>query len=218
MPDIESSTGWSKNTKPTPPLPHKGCMSVFDALEQVEKTTIESKNHLPFSQLWNKHFQRWVIIFESNGSLYPPTQLCTEQAIMFMLIPNTLHKLLTAMGGITAQRFPNVIVLSHNVRGYSSKQSSSKKDHIIRILKAFIDTPSILFTQETWSDNDTNLEIENILFFSHGAQPNNCTKGGVGIVLPPLAIQAWKLAGQPEPIPYGKIAAATQIMALELQF
>ncbi len=83
---------------------------------------------------------------------------------MFMLIPNTLHKLLTAMGGITAQRFPNVIVLSHNVKGYSSKQSSSKKDHIIRILKAFIDTPSILSTQETWSDNDPNLELDNKLF------------------------------------------------------
>jgi hypothetical protein len=95
------------------------------------------------------------------------------------------------MGGITTPRFPNVILPSHNVRGYSSKH------HIIRILKAFSDTPSILFTKEMWPNNNgTNLGIDNILFFSHGIQPNNCTKGGVGIVLSPLAIQVWKLAGQ----------------------
>jgi hypothetical protein len=104
------------------------------------------------------------------------------------------------------------------VRGYSSEHSSSKKDHIVRILKTFSDTPSILFTQETWSDNDTDLEIDNTIFFSHGAQPNNRTRGGVGIVLSPLAVQAWKLAGQPEPIRPGKIAGATRIMAIELHF
>jgi hypothetical protein len=74
------------------------------------------------------------------------------------------------MGGIAALRFPNVILLSQNVRGYSSKQSSSKKDHILRILRTFSDTPSILFTQETWPDNDQNLELDNTLFFSHMAQ------------------------------------------------
>jgi hypothetical protein len=74
---------------------------------------------------------------------------------MCIILPKALHKLLTdgadnndgrqpkhptAMGGITTLRFPNVILLSHNVRGYSGEQSSSKKDHIIRILKTFRDT------------------------------------------------------------------------------
>jgi hypothetical protein len=109
-------------------------------------------------------------------------------------------------------------LLSQNIRGYSSEQSSSKKDHIVRILRTFSDTPSILFTQETWSDNNQNLELDNTLFFSHGATSNNRTKGGIGIVLSPLAVLAWKLAGQPEPIHPGKIAGATRIMAIELHF
>jgi exonuclease III len=151
---------------------------------------------------------------------------------MCIVLPKTLQKLSadgadnngkrprhpTATGCITAPRFPNVLLLSQNVRGYSSEQSSSKKDHIVRILKTFSDTPSILFTQETWSDNDTDLEIDNVLFFSHGATPNNRTKGGVGIILSPLATLAWKLAGQPPPIRPGKIAGATRAMALELHF
>jgi hypothetical protein len=91
-------------------------------------------------------------------------------------------------------------------QSYSSEQSNSKKDHIVRILKSFSDTPSILFTQEIWSDNDTDLEIDNVLFLSHGAKSNNHTKGGVGIILSLLAILAWKLAGQPQPIRPGKIA------------
>ncbi len=123
-----------------------------------------------------------------------------------------------AMERITAPRFPNVILLSQNVRGYSSEQSSSKKDHILRILRTFSDTPSILFTQETWSDNDQDLEIDNTLFFSHGAISNNRTKGGVGIVRSPLAVQAWQLAGHPEPTRPGKIAGATRIIALTLHY
>jgi hypothetical protein len=68
-----------------------------------------------------------------------------------------------------------------------------------------------------WSDKDTDLEIDNVvLFLSHGAQSNNRTKGGVRIVLSPLAILAWKLAGQPESMRPGKIAGATQVMALKL--
>ena len=110
---------------------------------------------------------------------------------MCIVLPNALRKLSTdgadnnngrkpkhpqATGGITAPRFPNVILLSQNVRGYSSKQSSSKKDHIVRILRTFSDTPSILFPQETWPDNDQNWELDNTLFFSHGATSNNRTK------------------------------------------
>jgi hypothetical protein len=110
---------------------------------------------------------------------------------MCIILPNAFHNLSTdgadnnngrqpkhptAMGGITAPRFPNVILLLQNVRGYSSKQSSSKKDHIIRILRAFSNTPFILFMQETWSDNDQDLEIDNTLFFSHSATLNNRTK------------------------------------------
>jgi hypothetical protein len=64
----------------------------------------------------------------------------------------------------------------------------------------------------------TGHKINNVLFLSHGAQSSNCTKGGVGIVLSPLAILAWKLAGQPEPICPGKNAGATRVMALELHF
>jgi hypothetical protein len=103
-------------------------------------------------------------------------------------------------------------------RTYSSKQSSSKKDHIIQILKTFNNTPTILFTQETWSDNDQDLEIDSVLFFSHGTTSNNHTKGGIRIVLSPLAIVTWKLAGQLEPICPGKIAGATRVMALKLHF
>jgi hypothetical protein len=78
--------------------------------------------------------------------------------------------------------------------------------------------PSILFTQETWSNDDIDLEINNVLFFSHGAKTNNCTKGGVRIILSLLTVLAWKLAGQPLPIRPGKIAGATRIMALKLHF
>ena len=94
----------------------------------------------------------------------------------------------TAMGGITAPRFPSVIFILQNVRGYSSELSRSKKDHTVRILRTFSDTPSILFTQETWSDKDQDLEIDNTLFFSHGAKSNTRTKGGIGIILSPLAV------------------------------
>jgi hypothetical protein len=94
----------------------------------------------------------------------------------------------TAMGGITAPRFPSVIFISQNVRGYSSELSSSKKDHIVRILRTFSNTPSSLFTQETWSDNDQDLEIDRTLFFSHAAKSNTRTKGGIGIILSPLAV------------------------------
>jgi hypothetical protein len=124
----------------------------------------------------------------------------------------------TARGCITAPTFPYVILLSQNVRGYSSEQSSSKKDHIIRILNTFSNTPTILFTQEIWSDNDTDLTIDNTLFFSHGAKSNNRTKGGIGIILSPLAVQAWKVAGQPDPICPGKVVGATRIMVRELHF
>ena len=106
---------------------------------------------------------------------------------MCIILPNAFRKLSTdgannnngrqpmyptALRGITAPRFPNVILLPQNVRGYSSEWSSSKKDYIVRILKTFSNTPSILFTQEIWSDNDTDLEIDSALFFSHGAKSN----------------------------------------------
>jgi hypothetical protein len=105
---------------------------------------------------------------------------------MCIILPKALQELLadgagyngekpnhpTAMGCITAPRFPKVILISHNVRGYSSELSSSKKDHIIQILNTFAKTPTILFTQETWSDNDMDLTINNTLFFSHGAKSN----------------------------------------------
>jgi hypothetical protein len=55
-------------------------------------------------------------------------------------------------------------------------------------------------------------------FFSHGAKSNTCTKGGTVIILSPLVVQTWKLAGQPDPIQPGKIAGATRVMALELHF
>ena len=112
---------------------------------------------------------------------------------MCIVLPNALRKLSAdgadnnngrkpkhpqATGGITAPRFPNVILLSQNVRGYSSEQASSKKDHIVRILRTFSDTPSILFTQETWSDNDQNLELDNTLFFSHALHNENPGRGG----------------------------------------
>jgi hypothetical protein len=61
----------------------------------------------------------------------------------------------------TAPRFPNGILLSQNFRGYFSKESSSKKDHTVRNLRTFSDTPYILFTQETWSDNYIDFEIDN---------------------------------------------------------
>jgi hypothetical protein len=76
----------------------------------------------------------------------------------------------------------------------------------------------MLFTQETWSDDDIDLAIDNVLFFSHGAKANHRTKGGVGIILSLLAITALKLAGQPLPIRPGKIARATRVMALKLHF
>jgi hypothetical protein len=112
----------------------------------------------------------------------------------------------TATGGITVPRFPILIFITQNVSGYSSELSSSKKDHIVQILGTFRNTTSILFTQETWSDNNQDLEIDGTLFFSHGAKSNTRTKGGVGIILSPLAVQAWKLAGQPELICPGKKA------------
>ena len=123
---------------------------------------------------------------------------------MCIVLPNALRKLSAdgadnngkrpkhpkATGSITAPRFPNVILLTQNVRGYSGDESSSKKDHIVRILQTFSATPTILFTQETWSDNDIDIQIDNVLFFSHGAKSNTRTKGGIGIVLSPLAVQA----------------------------
>jgi hypothetical protein len=152
---------------------------------------------------------------------------------MCITLPNALRKLSAdrannngkrpkhpnATGSITTPRFLNVILLTHNVMGYSSKKSSSKKDHILRILQTFSDTPTILFTQETWSHNDIDIQINNTLFFSHGTKSNTSMKGGIRIVISPLVVQAWKLAGQQDPIGPGKIAGATQVMALgELHF
>jgi hypothetical protein len=89
---------------------------------------------------------------------------------------------------------------------------------MVRILRTFSDTPSILFTQGTWSDDNIDLEIDIVLFFSHGAKANNCTKGGVRIILSPLTVRVWKLAGQLLPIRPGKVEGATQVMALKLHF
>jgi hypothetical protein len=116
-----------------------------------------------------------------------------------------------------AQRIFNVIITTQNVQGWSSEWISSKKDHATHIIEQFGSTPTIFLTQETWSDNGTDQEIDNVLFFSHG-EPTNCVKGGVGIILSPSATAAWKLAGQPEPIRPGKVIGATRIMALELHF
>jgi hypothetical protein len=151
---------------------------------------------------------------------------------MCIVLPKALHKLLadrannngrkpnppTAMGCFTNPRFPNVILISQNIRGYSSETSSSKKDHIVWILNTFSETPTILFTQEMWSDNNTNLAIDNTLCFSHGAKSNNRTKGGIGIILSPLVVQAWKLSDQPDPICPETLAGSSQVMALECHF
>ena len=151
---------------------------------------------------------------------------------MCIVLPKTLTKLLSGNinnGGKlnphrrlkhkrrAAQRIFKVVITTQNVQGYSSEWTSSKKDHATRIIEQFGSTPTIFLTQETWSDNDTDQEIDNILFFSHG-EPTNRVKGGVGIILSPSATAAWKLAGQPEPIRPGKIIGATRIMALELHF
>jgi hypothetical protein len=117
-----------------------------------------------------------------------------------------------------AQRIFNIIITTQNVQGYSSEWTSSKKDHATRIIEQFKSTPTIYRTQETWSDNDTDQEIDNVLFFFSHGEPTNRVKGGVGIILSPSTTAAWKLAGQPELIRPGKIIGATRIMALELHF
>ena len=75
-------------------------------------------------------------------------------------------------------------IISHNVRGYSGKQSC-KKDHIAAWIKSR-KASTIYLTQETWESNDENTEVEGIIFTSN-EKKRECgdiqTKGGVGIVL-----------------------------------
>jgi hypothetical protein len=52
----ESSTGWSNNQHPTPRLLYNSNTSVFDALEPVETTAIESLNNLLFFAIVEQQF------------------------------------------------------------------------------------------------------------------------------------------------------------------
>jgi hypothetical protein len=120
----------------------------------------------------------------------------------------------TAMGSITVPRFPKVIFISQNVRGYSSELSSSKKDHIVRILdmthsathQPFY-SPKKCGQITTWTWQLTT-HSSSPMAPSPTPAPREASE----------SVQAWKLAGQPDPICPGKIAGATRIMVLELHF
>jgi hypothetical protein len=114
-------------------------------------------------------------------------------------------------------RFPSVTIITQNVRGYHGL-SSYKKDHIANYIEKRPEETIIILTQETWENNDTTTKLNNTLFFSHGDNADNREKGGVGIILSPKAVNAWKRAGQPDPIRPGKIVGNTRIMAMELHF
>ena len=120
------------------------------------------------------------------------------------------------------QQWKRIQILSFNVQGYGGGQRD-KKDLIRNWIKQHDRTPTIILTQETWENNDdTETDKDNgILFFSNGKKKddgNPHVRGGVGIVLSKTAEEAWKRAGQPEPIRGQTVAKTTRNVGLELQF
>ncbi len=141
----------------------------------------------PSSHSWSELCCQIIIISKFQGSSFAPKCISGKRKA-HNLFDSCLLLASKFANRNNGSNLTTANLLSQNIRGYSSEQSSSKKDHIVRILRTFSDTPSILFTQETWSDKDQDLEIDNTLFFSHGAKSNTCTKGGIGIILSPLAV------------------------------
>ena len=120
------------------------------------------------------------------------------------------------------QQWKRIQILSFNVQGYGGGQRD-KKDLIRNWIKQHDRTPTIILTQETWENNDdTETDKDNgILFFSNGKKKddgNPHVRGGVGIVLSKTAEEAWKRAGQPEPIRGQTVAKTTRNVGIELQF
>ena len=67
---------------------------------------------------------------------------------------------------INQPKWPNVNVVTYNVRDYS-KNKSCKLDHISNLINKQ-DTPTIYLIQETWMSKDDVQNINDVLFISHG--------------------------------------------------
>ena len=108
------------------------------------------------------------------------------------------------------------------MQGYGGGQRD-KKDLIRNWIKRHDRTPTIILTQETWENNDDTEtdKDDGILFFSNGKKKddgNPRVKGGVGIILSKAAEEAWKKAGQPDPIRGQTVAKTTRNVGIEMQF
>ena len=115
-------------------------------------------------------------------------------------------------------KWPNVNVVTHNIRG-CSKNQLCKLDHISNMINKQ-DTPTIYLIQETWMSKDDVQNINDILFISHGYEKEpdevRSANGGVCIALSKAAQKAWKRAGQPDPITSKKLAKTARNIGLEL--
>lgn len=110
------------------------------------------------------------------------------------------------------REYPQVSVITHNLRVYSSKNASWKKDVLANDLSN-TKTPTIVLTQETWEKHDDVLEIDGFFFSrkqrKEKRRSRNCTQQTSNCTLE---------KGQPDLIRPGPIAGSCRAIGLALKF
>ena len=105
-------------------------------------------------------------------------------------------------------------ILSQNVRGFNSTDKIEETINIM--LDRNIDIFLLQETHTIHQNNNNDFSIQGYRIFLHGSsEDNHHLKGGVGIILSPQAIIAWKKAAIPPTL--GKtIAGAARFMSIKL--
>ena len=118
------------------------------------------------------------------------------------------------------------VIYSQNIQGSGKNKTKDippwKFDYITKLMKR--KNIDVYLIQETWISDDYDNVINGHHIFHHGtpeeesAKTKGRTKGGVAIILSPLATEAWIRAGQPDPIKSGMISGCARYIALALTF
>ena len=108
-------------------------------------------------------------------------------------------------------------ILSQNVRGFNSIDKIEETINIMQ--ERNIDIFLLQETHTIHKNNNNDYNIHGYRIFLHGSTENDHhLKGGVGIILSPQAIIAWKNAGALLPTLGKTIAGAARFMSIKLLF